>query len=267
MGILNTTPDSFSDGGKFLDPILALDRAQEMIAQGANIIDIGGESSRPKGPYGDGAAPITAQEEIQRTLPVIEQLAAKVDVPISIDTTKSEVAECALKGGASIVNDISALRFDKQMANVVAKHNAAVVLMHMQGTPQTMQKDPTYTNVTQEVIQFLRDQIEVANSQGILRQKILVDPGFGFGKRFKHNIQLLGELNKLQNLDCPILSGPSRKQFTAPDAPPDNRIPGTLAAITQSILAGAHIVRVHDVWQTKQTADLADALLSQVPAL
>lgn len=263
MGILNTTPDSFSDGGKFLDPLLALDRADEMIAQGADIIDIGGESSRPKGPYGDGAAPITTHEEIMRTLPVIEKLAAKVSVPISIDTTKSEVAESALNAGASIVNDISALRFDNRMAEIVANHNAVVVLMHMQGTPQTMQEDPTYENVTKEVINFLKEQIDMACAKGIQHNKIIVDPGFGFGKRFKHNIQLLAEFQELQVLGCPILSGPSRKQFTAPQTPPETRVPGTLAAITQSILSGAHIVRIHDVWQTRQTTDLVDAVLEQ----
>jgi dihydropteroate synthase len=265
MGILNTTPDSFSDGGKYLDPFLALDRANEMIAQGANIIDIGGESTRPKGPYGEGAVDISQDEEIRRTIPIIKKLAPKVTTPISIDTTKSEVAKHAIEAGASIVNDISALRFDPQMATIVAKYQVPVVLMHMKGTPKTMQQNPEYDQVIAEMISFLDTQIHKAIQAGIHKKNILIDPGFGFGKRFKHNIEILANIKEFHTLQCPILVGPSRKQFTGPQVSPTDRLPGTLAALTKCILSGAHIVRVHDVWQAHQAAQLADHILNHPP--
>lgn len=258
MGILNTTPDSFSDGGQYLDPALALDRALEMIDQGADIIDIGGESTRPKGPYGEGAADISVEEELRRTVPIIKKLAAQTNIPISIDTTKSEVAQKALDAGADIVNDISALRFDAKMATVVAKYNVPVVLMHMQGTPKTMQQNPTYKDVIGEIQSFFASQIELAYNNGIHHSNIILDPGFGFGKRFEHNITILAQLQEFQALNCPILAGPSRKQFTGPDLAPPKRVPGTIAAVSQCILAGAHIVRVHDVFETHQAAQLID---------
>ncbi len=265
MGILNTTPDSFSDGGKYLDPLLALDRANEMIDEGAHIIDIGGESTRPKGPYGEGAVDISVAEEIRRTIPIIKKLAPKVTTPISIDTTKSEVAKQAIEAGASIVNDISALRFDSQMAQVVAKYQVPVVLMHMKGTPKTMQQNPEYDQVIAEIISFLNTQIHTAMQAGINKKNIIVDPGFGFGKGFKHNLEILANIKKFHTLQCPILVGPSRKQFTGPQASPTDRLPGTLAALTQCILSGAHIVRVHDVWQAHQATQLTDQILPYTP--
>ena len=261
MGVLNTTPDSFSDGGQYQDPSRALDRALEMIEQGANIIDIGGESTRPKGPYGDGAQEISTEEECKRTVPIIAQLAKKVTVPISIDTTKSEVAKQAIEAGASIVNDISALRFDAQMAPVVAQYQVPIVLMHMQGTPQTMQNNPEYENVIAEINTFFQAQIQIACEKGIAQDKIILDPGFGFGKRFEHNLQILAQLDAFHALGYPILVGPSRKQFTGPKAPPTERLPGTLTAIVHSVSLGAHIVRVHDIWQTRQALALMDKLL------
>lgn len=265
MGVLNTTPDSFSDGGQYQDPLRALDRAQEMVEQGADIIDIGGESTRPKGPYGDGAQDISTEEECKRTVPIIAQLAKKIKVPISIDTTKSEVAKQAIEAGASIVNDISALRFDAQMAPVVAHHHVPIVLMHMQGTPKTMQNNPEYEDVVADICSFFQTQIESACEQGISRDQIIIDPGFGFGKRFEHNLQILAQLDALHMLACPILVGPSRKQFTGPNASPTERLPGTLAAIGHCVSLGAHIVRVHDIWQTRQALTLLDKLVPKAP--
>lgn len=266
MGILNTTPDSFSDGGKYLDPLLALDRANEMIDQGAHIIDIGGESTRPKGPYGDGAEEITLEEELKRTIPIIKKLAPKVTQPISIDTTKSDVAQQAIDAGASIVNDISAMRFDPKMVGIVSKYQVPVVLMHMKGTPKTMQQKPEYDRVVEEIFSFLNTQIQTAIHAGIKKKNILIDPGFGFGKRFEHNIEILTQMKEFHPLQCPILVGPSRKQFTGPSASPANRLPGTLAALTQCILSGVHIVRVHDVWETQQAAQLADHIINHAPS-
>ena len=263
MGILNTTPDSFSDGGKYLDPVLALDRAAKMIEEGADIIDIGGESTRPKGLYGEGAVDISIEEECQRTVPVIKKLATKVSTPISIDTTKSEVARRAIESGASIVNDISAFRFDPQMATIVAKYRVPVVLMHMKGTPKTMQTNPTYNTVINEILSFFKTQMHTALQAGIAKENLIIDPGFGFGKSYKHNIQILAQLGDFHALQCPILVGPSRKQFTGPKKlDPTDRLPGTIAALTHSILSGAHLVRVHDVWQARQTTHLVDQLLA-----
>jgi dihydropteroate synthase len=265
MGILNTTPDSFSDGGKYLDPIKALDRALEMIDEGADIIDIGGESSRPAGPYGKGASDISLEEELQRTVPIIEKLAARVTTPISIDTTKSEVAQRAIESGASIVNDISALRFDAQMAKVIAANRVPVVLMHMKGTPKTMQQNPRYRDVIAEINCFFKAQINKALGAGIPMDNIIIDPGFGFGKGYAHNIQILAQLGHFHALCCPILVGPSRKQFTGPHATSGDRLPGTIAALSQCILSGAHIVRVHDVLETRQAAKLIDRVQSCLP--
>ncbi|MDA0710163.1 MAG: dihydropteroate synthase [bacterium] len=258
MGILNTTPDSFSDGGVYLHPDRAVERAEELVSQGATLIDIGGESSRPRGLYGHGAEPVSLVEEIRRTAPVIERLASRVSTPISIDTTKSEVARQALRAGASIVNDISALRMDPKMAEVVSEFCVPVVLMHMKGTPQTMQNNPIYDDLIAEIIAFFDERISAALKAGIPSENLIIDPGFGFGKSRAHNLQILAELDRFLLLNCPILVGPSRKQFTAPDAPISDRIAGSIAAVTQCILKGAHIVRVHDVWQTRQAVDLID---------
>lgn len=262
MGILNTTPDSFSDGGQYLDPHLALDRAQEMVEQGAHIIDIGGESSRPKGPYGQGAQAVSLEEELKRTIPIIQKLAPKISTPISIDTTKAEVAKQALEAGAALVNDISALRTDPKMVQVISNYQVPIVLMHMQGTPQTMQQNPTYTHLIEEILTFFKTQINTAIQAGISKENIIIDPGFGFGKRYAHNLDILAHLDAFHTLKYPILVGPSRKQFTGPKATPPNRLPGTLAALVQCVLLGAHIVRVHDVWQTQQALNLTDQLLT-----
>ena len=207
MGILNVTPDSFSDSGKYFDVDVAVARAMQMVEEGADIIDVGGESTRPKGLYGAGARKISAEEEMERVIPVIERIAKSTDAVISIDTYKSTVAEGAIKAGASIVNDISGLRFDPAIAFVTAKHHAALVVMHIQGTPETMQMDPSYTSVVAEVKEELFHSVEQARSAGV--QNIIVDPGIGFGKNLDHNLKLLKNLSALKELECPILVGPS----------------------------------------------------------
>lgn len=262
MGILNATPDSFSDGGQHLAPARAVERAFQMIEEGVDIIDIGGESSRPKGPYGKGAQSVSTEEEINRTVPIINAISTQTNIPISIDTTKSAVAKQAIEAGAQIVNDISALRFDADMANVIAASNTGVVLMHMQGTPSTMQNNPTYDNVVGDISAFFTHQIDFAIQSGIDKSKIILDPGFGFGKKYQHNIELLAQFDRFHLLGYPLLSGPSRKQFTGPEHSPDGRLPGTLAAVIQSVLKGAHIVRVHDVWQCKQAVHLIEMVMA-----
>jgi dihydropteroate synthase len=257
MGILNVTPDSFSDGGRYLDIEQAITHGQKLIEDGADFIDIGGESTRP------GSESVTIDEELRRVIPVIESLAKlKLGIPISIDTCKSAVAETALQAGAVIVNDISAMTFDLNMALVVAKYQASVVLMHMKGTPKTMQMNPSYRNVTEEVKQFLLERVETAMNAGIKR--IIIDPGIGFGKKFEHNIQLLKELKLFTSLGYPLLVGVSRKSFLGAilNLPPDDRVEGTAAAVTASILNGANIIRVHDVKEMKRVALVSDALKS-----
>jgi len=253
MGALNVTPDSFSDGGAFLDPDAAADRALAMEREGADIIDIGGESSRP------GAEPVPLEEELRRVLPVLERLRGRLRIPISIDTTKAEVAEAALQAGAEIVNDISALRFDPRMGEVVAKSGAGLVLMHMRGTPKTMQQDPTYADVVAEVRDFLAQRVEHAVSLGIDRELIAIDPGIGFGKTVEHNLELLRRLPELCELGHPVLVGPSRKSFIGAvlDLPVEERLEGTLAACAVAVVRGADIVRVHDVRAVRRAVDLA----------
>lgn len=260
MGILNTTPDSFADGGLYLDPAKAVDHALEMAEAGAGIIDIGGESSRPAGPYGTGAKPVSTEEELRRTLPIIKAIAPRLSIPISIDTTKASVAHHALDAGASIVNDISALRFDPDMPVAVAKSGAGLILMHMQGTPRTMQIDPVYGNLIGEIRDFLSNQIQVAISAGISRTQIAIDPGLGFGKTHAHNREIIARLPEFHTLNCPILMGPSRKKFTAPQAQPSDRLPGTLAALVLCVTGGAHIVRVHDVAAANQVIAFTDQM-------
>jgi len=254
MGILNITPDSFSDGGRYLGIEQAIKHGQKLAEDGADFIDIGGESTRP------GSEPVSIAEEIQRVVPVIESLAKKTNIPISIDTYKSEVAEAALQVGAVIVNDISAMTFDTNMVSVIANHRASIVLMHIKGMPKTMQENPTYGNVTQEVKQFLSERIVKAKESGI--EQIIVDPGIGFGKKFEHNIQLLRELNSFSSLGYPVLVGPSRKAFIGAilNLPPNERLEGTAAAVTVSILNGVNIIRVHDVKEMKRVAMVSDAL-------
>ena len=253
MGILNVTPDSFSDGGRFLSPDAAVERALAMEKEGADIIDVGGESSRP------GAEPVPVEEELRRVLPVLERLRGKLRIPISIDTTKAEVAEAALRAGASIVNDISALRFDPAMAPLVAKFGAGLVLMHMLGTPKTMQQAPHYEDVVTEVRDFLAERAQYAQSQGIPREAIAVDPGIGFGKTVEHNLELLRRLPELVELGFPVLVGPSRKSFIGAilGFGVEERLEGTLAACAVAVVRGADILRVHDVKEVRRAADLA----------
>ena len=253
MGILNVTPDSFSDGGRFLSPDAAVKRALIMEKEGADIIDVGGESARP------GADPVPVEEELRRVLPVLERLRGKLRIPISIDTTKAEVAEAALRAGASIVNDISALRFDPAMASVVAEFGAGLVLMHMLGTPKTMQQAPHYEDVVREVREFLAERALYAQSQGIPREAIAVDPGIGFGKTVEHNLELLRRLPELVELGFPVLVGPSRKSFIGAilGLGVEERLEGTLAACAVAVVRGADILRVHDVREVRRAADLA----------
>lgn len=260
MGILNVTPDSFSDGGKYLNVNDALARTIQMIEEGADIIDVGGESTRPKGVYGEGAKKISAEEEIERVIPVIQKIHSSTDAVISIDTYKSTVAEEALRAGASIVNDISGLKFDPEIAKVAARYSSALVLMHIQGTPETMQQNPTYANVVHDVKEELRQSIEKAKSAGV--ENIIVDPGIGFGKNLEHNLALLKHLSKFKELGFPIMTGTSRKGFigTLLSLPVDQRIEGTAASVAISIMNGAQIVRVHDIKEMKRVAIIADAI-------
>ena len=264
MGILNVTPDSFSDGGQFNTIDEALAHAEQMISEGADIVDVGGESTRP------GGEPITVQEEIKRVVPVIEALAQRSDVPISVDTTKSEVARAALEAGAAIVNDISALRFDFYVADAVARAGAGLVLMHSRGTPATMHRLPPVADIMHEVIHSLRASINMAERRGVNRESIVIDPGIGFGKSQEQNLELLAKLDQLIAVfpNYPLLCGTSRKSFigriladeTGTPAPAEDRLHGTMATITTAILHGAHIVRVHDVKAAAETVRTADSL-------
>jgi dihydropteroate synthase len=258
MGILNATPDSFSDGGRFAAADRALAHAREMAAAGADIIDIGGESTRP------GAAPVTEEEELRRIIPLIERLSAELTVPISVDTYKSSVARKALEAGASIINDISGLRFSPDMAKVAADFGAAVVIMHIKGTPRDMQQNPVYTDVVGEVTAYLEEGIELAVRAGVDREKIMVDPGIGFGKNLEHNLTILNRLDEFKSLGRPIVLGTSRKKFigTILDIPaPEQRVDGTAATVALGIERGAAIVRVHDVARMAQVARMTDAIL------
>jgi len=258
MGILNVTPDSFSDGGRYADPEKALDHAREMVAAGADIIDIGGESTRP------GAAPLAEEEELRRIIPLIERLRAELPVPISVDTYKSSVAKKALVAGAGIVNDISGLRFSPDMATVVADAGAAVVIMHIKGTPRNMQQDPVYNDLVSEVMAYLAEGIELAVKAGVDREKILIDPGIGFGKTLEHNLLLLDRLDEFKGLGRPVLLGTSRKKFigTVLDVPvPEQRVDGTAATVALGIERGARVVRVHDIARMAQVARMTDAVL------
>jgi dihydropteroate synthase len=265
MGVLNVTPDSFSDGGEYLQAEAAVERALQMVEEGADIIDIGGESTRPAGPYGQGAENVSCDEECMRTVPVIQELAGKIEVPISIDTTKAGVARKALRAGATMVNDISAMRFDKKMAETVADFEVPVVLMHMKGTPKTMQANPVYGDLMGEIISFLNDRRESAMETGISANRIILDPGLGFGKTYAHNFQIIAQLSALGTLGCPILVGPSRKKFVGEhlDLPPSERLEGTLSALALSVNGGASIVRVHDVKEAHRAIVVADQVFAQ----
>lgn len=256
MGIVNVTPDSFADGGRYLDSEKAIAHGIALASQGADIVDVGGESTRP------GARPVSAGEEMGRVLPVIRGLRRTLSIPISIDTTKADVARAAVDEGADMVNDISALRFDPAMAPLVAAAKLPVVLMHMLGTPRTMQQSPRYQDVVEEVKEFLRRRIRFALEAGVSAERIIIDPGIGFGKNLDHNLALLRGLPSLASLGQPLLVGPSRKTFVGKllDAGPEDRLEGSLAAAVAAVLAGANIIRTHDVKESRRAIRIADAL-------
>jgi dihydropteroate synthase len=256
MGILNVTPDSFSDGGLFFNRGKAVDHGKKMVEEGADIIDIGGESTRP------GSKPLELEEELRRVVPVIESLAKKIDVPISIDTYKSAVARRAIEAGAEIINDISGLRFDPILAQVAAKEDVPIILMHIRGTPETMQKNVHYESLFSEIIQYLKESIQKAESAGVDPNHIIIDPGIGFGKTIEDNLLIIKNLYEFRVLGKPILLGTSRKSFIGKilNAEPEDRLEGTLSSIAIGVLNGAHIVRSHDVLQTKKAIAMADAI-------
>jgi len=256
MGVLNVTPDSFSDGGAFLTVARAVSHAKQMQDEGADIIDLGAESSRP------GAQPIDEQEELSRLMPVLEAVRQAVSLPLSVDTTKAAVARRAIQAGASIVNDISALRSDSLMAGLVAETGVAVVLMHMQGTPRTMQRAPHYVDVVDEVCAFLRERIQAALGAGIQASQIILDPGFCLCKLQEHNLRLLAEFDAFTRLGHPVLVGVSRKQFIGNlvERPVHERGYGTAGAIAVAVLKGAHILRVHGSGAMKETASVVSAI-------
>lgn len=256
MGVINVTPDSFSDGGQFFEKDRAVERALQQADDGADFIDIGGESTRP---YSKG---ISAEEEMNRVIPVIAALKKELTIPISIDTLKAQVAREALRFGASMVNDISALRSDPEMASVVAEAGVPIILMHMKGTPADMQVNPTYDDIASEIISFLREAMNRAVSSGVRKECIILDPGIGFGKSFDHNLEILKQLGRFQCLDAPILVGSSRKAFIGRilDKKVHERDTGTMATVAAAVMNGAHIVRVHNVKQAVETVRVIDAI-------
>jgi len=258
MGVLNVTPDSFSDGGLFLDPEKAIAHALEMQRAGADLIDIGAESARP------GARGIAAEEELRRLLPVLRGLKRRLRIPISVDTTKAEVAEAAVRAGAQMLNDISGLRADARLARVARRYEVPLVLMHMRGTPLTMQQIPPATNIWREIERDLGWSVRQAQKAGLRRTQIVIDPGIGFGKTVGQNFEILRELRRLEKFKLPVLIGTSRKSFigkTLGNSPSGERLLGTAASVTAAILAGAHIVRVHDVAEMLQVVRITDSLL------
>lgn len=258
MGIVNVTPDSFSDGGNFFAPDKAYEQAESIIHQGASIVDIGGESSRP------GSSPVPCEEQCRRVLPVIHAIHKNHPYfPISIDTTSSEVAEAALQAGACIINDISGLTLDQRMPQIASQTKAGVVIMHMQGTPKYMQKNPEYTNCAEDITEWLRHRINLLQQEGIAKNRIVVDPGIGFGKKTVHNLEILCQLAHFTSLGVPIMIGASRKRFIGEIAKvemPSERLAGSLAALTCAVLHGADILRVHDVKESVQAARIAAAI-------
>ena len=264
MGVLNITPDSFSDGGKYLDSEAAVARALQLEHDGADIIDVGGESTRP------GATLIAAEEELRRILPVIQVLRGKLRIPMSVDTRRAAVAKAALAAGAEILNDISGLRMDPLLGEVARRAGAPLILMHMRGTPRTMQRGPFARNVMRDVLSGLRDAVARAKRVGLSKSQLLLDPGIGFGKTHEQNFEILARLSEFARLGCPIVIGTSRKAFLGkalagpdgPNVPAGERLLGTAATVTASILGGAHIVRVHDVAEMVRVARVADAILN-----
>ena len=269
MGILNVTPDSFSDGGQFLALDAAVAHAEQMIAEGADIVDVGGESTRP------GGEPVSAEEEIARVVPVIETLARKTKTPLSVDTTKSEVARAALDAGAAIVNDVSALRFDFYIADAVARAGAGLVLMHSRGTPATLHRLPPVADIMHEVTSSLHASVHMAERRGVNRESIVIDPGIGFGKTQAQNLELIAKLHQLMAVfpEYPMLIGTSRKSFIGrmlaredgTPVPAEDRLYGSLATITAAVLKGAEIVRVHDVKAALETIRVAESIRNLAP--
>lgn len=257
MGILNVTPDSFSDGGKFPNADAAVQHGRRLMAEGADIVDVGGESSRP------GAAPVPEDEELRRVIPVVEKLAREAGAVVSVDTCKARVAEEAVAAGAAIINDISALRSDPRMAEVAARTGAGVVLMHMKGTPKDMQENPAYGDVVGEIAAFLAGRGEAARRAGVSGEAIAYDPGIGFGKTPAHNLELVRRLAEFRGLGGPILVGPSRKSFIGAvlDLPAAGRLEGTAAVVALAVAGGADVVRVHDVREMVRVAKVADAIV------
>ena len=258
MGVLNVTPDSFSDGGHYFSKENAVKQALTLEAEGADIIDIGGESTRP---YSEN---VSLEQELERVIPVIEEIRAHLKAPISIDTYKAEVARKALDAGASIINDISALRFDTEMASVAAEAGVPLILMHMKGTPGDMQNDPVYTDLMGEITDFFKEAIGRAEKYGIERDMLILDPGIGFGKSFDHNLEIIRDLNNFRMLDRPILLGTSRKAFIGKilGNNPEERDTGTMATVSAGIINGAHMVRVHNVRMARETVRVVDSIMS-----
>ncbi|MBI3593051.1 MAG: dihydropteroate synthase [Nitrospirae bacterium] len=260
MGVLNVTPDSFSDSGLYLEKEKAVARAHRLIEDGADIIDIGGESTRP------GSEPVPLEEELKRTIPVIQAVSKEIKVPISIDTYKAEVAQAALDAGASMVNDISGLRLDPEMPEVVSEYKVPVIIMHIKGRPKDMQQNPVYEALIPEIMDYLRISIRLAAKFGISEDKIIIDPGIGFGKTFGHNLEIIKNLKEFTLLGKPLAVGVSRKAFIGKilgNAPAADRVEGTAAAVAISIFNGANIVRVHDVKEMAKVAKVADAIKRQ----
>lgn len=262
MGIVNVTPDSFFDGGRFLDPQLALEHGRRLVEEGADLLDIGAESTRP------GSVPIDEGEELRRLVPIVTALAQAVSVPISVDTSKAAVAKAAIKAGAVMVNDVTALRGDPAMADVVAQTGVALVLMHMQGTPQTMQQAPTYGDVVEEVADFLAERARFAMERGVAKSRIVLDPGIGFGKVLTHNLDLLAHLRMLTALGFPVLVGPSRKGFIGQltKQSVEGRAWGTAGVVALAVEQGANILRVHDVAAMRDVVNVATAISGRMPA-
>ena len=261
MGVLNITPDSFSDGGRYIDFSNALNHALKMIDMGADIIDVGGESTRP------GSDPVSKEDECQRIIPVIEAIKKiNSEILISVDTYKSFVAKRAIDAGADIVNDISGLTFDHKMLSVLLENNVPVIIMHINGHPKTMQNNPSYNDLIKDISDFLLKQAKFAEINGIKKSNIILDPGIGFGKSFEHNFSLIRRLNEISDLGYPLMIGPSRKAFigNALELPPEDRIEGTLATVIVSIMNGANIIRVHDVKETKRAVIITERILGSV---
>ncbi len=259
MGVVNVTPDSFSDGGRFLSPEAAVAHALELVRQGADIIDIGGESTRP------GAEPINEAEELRRVIPVVEKLAATVKIPLSVDTLKPAVARAALRAGASIVNDVAANRAEDAMWKIAAEFRAGYICLHAQGTPQTMQKNPVYADVVREVGGFFAERLERLNACGVAADQVVLDVGIGFGKTLEHNLQLLANLESFTTMARPLLIGVSRKSFigTLLGADVSERLPASLACVSLAIVGGVQIIRTHDVAETVQAARMTEAVLDR----